>query len=87
MRIRVPDPNPQILVRFHFILMIAWVLATPITLKFPESVLWVAIMSQYALFVGHFSGWDASRAEANTPSMTDFRRLEKKVDRLLKGAG
>ena len=49
-------------------MMVVWVAVTPITLKYPESVMWVAFMSQYANFVGHFSGYDASRAEKNESS-------------------
>jgi hypothetical protein len=49
---------------FHLVAMFLWIAVTPVTIKFPESVLWVALMSQYANFVGHFSGYSAERAEA-----------------------
>lgn len=75
----------EILVKHHLVMMMIWAsLALPTMLWWKESILWVAMMSLYANFVGHFSGWDASRAEANTPSMRDFRRLERKIDKLLK---
>jgi uncharacterized membrane protein len=60
----MPDPKPRTLVRFHFVAMIVWAsLAIPTVLIWRESLLWVAFMSLYANFVGHFSGWDAARAE------------------------
>jgi hypothetical protein len=50
--------------KFHFSLMIIWgLLAVPTILFWPESILWVAFMSLYANFVGHFSAWQAARAE------------------------
>jgi len=60
---KLPDPDPQNMVRFHFGMMMLWVIVTPITLRYPNSVLWVALMSQYANVVGHFSAYDAARAE------------------------
>lgn len=61
---KVPDPNPKSLVKFHFFAMIVWgTMAIPTILYWKESILWVAFMSLYANFVGHFSGWDAARAE------------------------
>lgn len=44
--------------------MAVWaVLAIPTVLVWRESVLWVAVMSLYANFVGHWSAYDAARAE------------------------
>lgn len=49
---------------FHFAAMIVWaLLAIPTVLLWPESILWVAFMSLYANFVGHFAAWQGSRAE------------------------
>lgn len=64
MRFELPDPDSSTLERIHFGGMIVWgVLAIPTVLLWKESILWVAFMSLYANFVGHFSGWDAARAE------------------------
>ncbi len=64
MKIKIPDPSPRVLVWFHFVMMIVWpLLLIPTLLFWKESVLWIAFMSLYANFVGHFSGWDAARAE------------------------
>jgi hypothetical protein len=58
------DPEPGSLARFHFVMMILWaLLAIPTVVLWKQSILWVAFMSLYANFVGHFSGWDAARAE------------------------
>jgi hypothetical protein len=61
---KLPDPDPRSLIRFHFVMMIVWAaLLPPTIIWWKESILWVAGMSLYANFVGHFSGWDAARAE------------------------
>jgi hypothetical protein len=58
------DPDAKALARYHFVMMWVWAfLAIPTVLFWKESILWVAFMSLYANFVGHFSGWDAARAE------------------------
>ena len=63
---RIPDPDAETMVRFHFVMMIVWAgLAIPTVLIWKESILWVAFMSLYANFVGHFAGWDASKAARN----------------------
>lgn len=50
--------------RLHLGGMTMWAsLAVPTVLVWKESVLWVAVMSLYANFVGHWSGYDAARAE------------------------
>ena len=62
----IPDPKPRSLVRFHFAMMNVWaLLVIPTVIWWKESILWVAFMSLYANFVGHFSGWDAARAEVS----------------------
>ncbi|HJR26215.1 MAG TPA: hypothetical protein VJ804_12140 [Acidimicrobiales bacterium] len=63
------DPEPRTLVRFHLVMMILWaLLGIPTVLWWNQSILWVAFMSLYANFVGHFSAWDAARAETNEQS-------------------
>jgi hypothetical protein len=60
------DPEPRSLARFHLVMMVVWaLLGIPTVLVWKESILWVAFMSLYANFVGHFSGWDAARAEVS----------------------
>lgn len=55
--------------RFHLGMMVVWaLLAVPTVLLWPSSILWVAFMSLYANFVGHFSAWQGTRAEENGDS-------------------
>lgn len=53
------------LVRVHAFLTVAWLaLLLPTLLWWRESILWVATMSLYANVVGHWSAWQAARAES-----------------------
>lgn len=50
--------------RAHAILTFTWLALTlPTLLWWKDSVPWVAWMSLYANVVGHWSGWQAARAE------------------------
>jgi hypothetical protein len=61
---KIPDPPPRFLVRFHFSMLIVWVLLViPTGLIWRDSILWIGFMSIYAIIVSHFTGWDAARAE------------------------
>ena len=58
--------SPSFLLRFHIFMTVLWTLmAIPTLLWWPESILWVAFMSLYANIVGHFSAYQAARAECN----------------------
>lgn len=62
MRIRMPKAATW--VKFHAVLTPVWfLLIIPTVLFWSESVLWVGLISCYANAVGHFSAWQASRAE------------------------
>jgi hypothetical protein len=53
--------------RFHAWATVAWFLmAVPIVLLWSDSVLVVGLMSAYANAVGHFSAWQATRAETES---------------------
>lgn len=53
--------------RFHFWAMLAWVaLAVPTMVWWKDEIWWVAIMSLYANFVGHWGAYQAARAEAES---------------------
>ena len=60
---KIPDPSPEFMLRLHATAMVVWVAVTPVTLIFPDSIIWVAFMSQYANFVGHFASLDGARSE------------------------
>lgn len=50
--------------RLHLCLMLFWAATLPPTLLWwRDSVAWVAVMSWYALVVGHWSSFQAARAE------------------------
>lgn len=52
------------LARVHLTLAAVWVtVGLGITLRFPDSVLWVAVMSLWANVASHLSAYDAARAE------------------------
>lgn len=53
------------------IMTIIWFIAViPTVLWWNESVLWVGLISCYANAVGHFSAWQATRAEDNEKAST-----------------
>lgn len=50
--------------RVHLILTAVWAtLAIPTLLWWRESILWIAFMSLYANVAGHWSAYQAARAE------------------------
>jgi hypothetical protein len=61
---KTPTPTPKQLSTFHLVTTVIWgLLVVPTVLWWGESVLWVALMSVWANFVGHWSAYQASRAE------------------------
>lgn len=57
------DPKARTMVRFHKRLLLLWVVLIPLSFWWRDLVMWVTFMSHYAIIVGHWSGWDAARAE------------------------
>lgn len=55
--------------QFHLIMSCVWaLLLIPTLLFWPNSVLWVLVISLYANFVGHLGAYQAARSEqAQTP--------------------
>ena len=51
--------------RLHAVLTVAWFLVMPVALLtgWVESVVFISVISIYANFAGHFSSWQAARAE------------------------
>ena len=63
-RLREVWDDPQSWRHVHAGLTIAWGVAViPTVLWLENSVLWVGLISCYANMVGHFSAWQATRAE------------------------
>jgi TM2 domain-containing membrane protein YozV len=58
--------DPERLRTFHGWATLAWAgIGVPLTLLWPHSVMWVALMSVWANVVGHWGAWQASRSEVN----------------------
>ena len=57
--------------KFHGYFTIVWGVAIPITVitNLKTSLTWIALMSVWANFVGHFSSWQASRAEVKVDNI------------------
>lgn len=50
--------------QFHLIMSVVWaLLLIPTLLFWPNSILWIAAISLYANFIGHWSAYQAARAE------------------------
>lgn len=56
---------PRFLQGFHGWMTLVWAAAIPLTIftSLKSSLLWIGAMSSYALAIGHWSAWQASRAE------------------------
>ena len=50
---------------FHGWMTLAWGVLIPVTVLtgLKGSIIWIALMSVWANFVGHFSSWQAARVE------------------------
>lgn len=47
--------------RFHLVMMVVWaLLLIPTVIWWKESILWVAGMSLYANFAGHFAAYEGA---------------------------
>jgi hypothetical protein len=57
--------RPEFLRAFHGWMTLAWGVLIPITVftGLKGSIIWIALMSVWANFVGHFSSWQAARVE------------------------
>lgn len=57
--------RPEMLRAFHGWMTLGWGLLIPITVftSLKASIIWIALMSVWANFVGHFSSWQAARVE------------------------
>jgi hypothetical protein len=63
---KLPDLPPRTWRRIHAALTAVWaLLVVPTVLWWHDSVLWIGLISCYANAVGHFSAYQASRAEQN----------------------
>lgn len=71
--VKLPDPDPKTLQKYHFSMMVFWALNVPpfVAAFFILSrntfellvLIYIGVVSIYANFAAHFAGWDAARAE------------------------
>lgn len=61
----LPSVSAKKMRQFHLALTVLWFLMMPLAIYFGwvASVVFISVISIYANFVGHFSSWQASRAE------------------------
>lgn len=76
--------EPKTWVRTHGFLAVTWtLLMIPSILWWRNSVSWIVLMSAWANVAGSAASWQAARADRNSVSMDDLKRVEGKVDALL----
>jgi hypothetical protein len=65
--------RPAFLRGFHGWMTLGWGLLIPITVfsSLKSSIVWIALMSVWANFVGHFSSWQAARVEVKQDDAID----------------
>lgn len=65
--------RPRFLRGFHGWLTLIWFVAIPLTVatNLKTSITWIALMSVWANFVGHFSSWQAARVEVKQDDTID----------------
>lgn len=65
--------RPSFLRAFHGWLTLIWGILIPLTVVtgLKGSLVWIAMMSVWANFVGHFSAWQASRVEVKQDETID----------------
>jgi hypothetical protein len=58
--------DPHFLMKFHGWATLIWiVLVIPTVLLWPESILWLALMSVWANVAGHWAAYQAAHADKN----------------------
>ena len=65
--------RPAFLRGFHGWMTLGWGLLVPITIltDLKTSITWIALMSVWANFVGHFSSWQAARVEVKQDELIE----------------
>jgi len=65
--------RPEFLRGFHGWMTLTWGVLIPVTILtgLKGSIIWIALMSVWANFVGHFSSWQAARVEVKQDDQVD----------------
>lgn len=100
--VRTALDKPSTWIYIHGSLVIVWaVLIGPAIIWWRDSVAFVVLCSVYANVAGSAASWQSARADCNSPSSADLRRIEqgqathvaavlalqRKVDMLIKRVG
>lgn len=76
--------NAKSLAKFHLILALVWAMLTiPTLLWWKNSILWVSLMSIYAIVVSHLAAYSAAHAEkAASNALNQSEETKQKTEEL-----
>jgi len=76
--------NAKSLAKFHLILALVWAMLTiPTLLWWKNSILWVSLMSIYAIVVSHLAAYSAAHAEkAANNALNQSEETKQKTEKL-----
>ena len=76
--------NAKSLAKFHLILALVWAMLTiPTLLWWKNSILWVSLMSIYAIVVSHLAAYSAAHAEkAANNALSQSEETRQKTDEI-----
>lgn len=83
--------SPTVMKKFHGWLTVVWAVMMPVALwsGWVKSVIFISVLSIYALFIGHFSSWQATRVEVRQEEILEKKdehfekRVESKIDKIV----
>ncbi|MFK3712734.1 MULTISPECIES: monooxygenase [Leclercia] len=76
--------NAKSLAKFHLILALVWAMLTiPTLLWWKNSILWVSLMSIYAIVVSHLAAYSAAHAEkAANNALNQSEETKQKTEKI-----
>lgn len=76
--------NAKSLAKFHLVLALVWAMLTiPTLLWWKNSILWVSLMSIYAIVVSHLAAYSAAHAEkAANNALNQSEETRQKTDEI-----
>jgi len=76
--------NPVGMKKFHGWMTVGWAVMMPVSILtgWVNLVVYVSVLSIYALFIGHFSSWQAARVEVRQEEIEGAKDLdvEKRIE-------
>lgn len=77
--------EPGTWVKIHGTLAVTWaLLIIPSVIWWSQSIAWLVLMSGYANFAGSMASLQSARADCNSPTGEDLRRIEQRIIALLR---